>query len=105
MNQRKHVGALREFDAEQVSLSIRHRQFVDHIAAVQNIRAVFDDAHIVVPELQRISLDGRELERDKAAFSRRIFGFADEARARAILHPAILTDNKVVALAQRHLIL
>ncbi|SYL01071.1 Uncharacterised protein [Klebsiella pneumoniae] len=105
MHDRHHVGALGEFQAENIIFCIRRRQLVNHIAGGQHQAAVFDDAHVIVAKLQRIGLHRRKLERYQATFAIRVFCRGDELRARAVLYPAILPHNKVIALAQRHLVL
>lgn len=105
MHDRHHVGALGEFQAENIIFCIRRRQLINHIAGGQHQAAVFDDAHVIVAKLQRIGLNRRKLERDKAAFAIRVFRRGDELRSRAVLYPAILPHDKVIALAQRHLVL
>ncbi|EKK87943.1 hypothetical protein EC880221_5567 [Escherichia coli 88.0221] len=56
-------------------------------------------------ELQSISLNRRELERDQAAFPIWVFGGTDKTRTRSILNAAILPHDKVIALAQCYLVL
>lgn len=80
VNQRKHVGALREFNSEQIGFSIWRCNFINNIAAVQHQRTIFDNAHVLVSELQSISLNRRELERDQAAFPIWVFGGTDKTR-------------------------
>lgn len=80
MNQRKHVGALREFNSEQIGFSIWRGNFINNIAAVQHQRTIFDNAHVLVSELQSIGLNRRELERDQAAFPIWVFGGTDKTR-------------------------
>ena len=104
MHDRHYVGALRELQAENIIFCIRCGQLVNHIAGGQHQAAVFDNAHVIVAKLQRIGLHSRKLERNQAAFAIRVFRRGDELRARAVLHPAILPDNEVVALAQSHLV-
>ena len=104
MHDRHYVGALRELQAENIIFCIRCGQLVNHIAGGQNQAAVFDDAHVIVTKLQRIGLHRRKLERYQATFAIWVFRRGDELRTRAVLYPAILAHNKVIALAQRHLV-